>query len=83
MRWIIDGHNLIPHIPGLSLSDLDDEDKLILWIQEFLKGNHDSVELYFDKAAIGQTKNQVTGTSVYHPCGSKINCRPGDHPTLQ
>lgn len=61
MRWIIDGHNLIPHIPGLSLSDPDDEDKLILWIQEFLKGNHDSVELFFDKAAIGQPKNRSMG----------------------
>ncbi len=28
---------------------------------EFLKGNHDSVELFFDKAAIGQPKNRSMG----------------------
>jgi uncharacterized protein len=61
MRWIIDGHNLVPFIPGLSLADLDDENRLIEWVQQFLKGNHDSIELYFDKAAIGQPKTRSLG----------------------
>ena len=29
MPYIIDGHNLIPKIPGIDLQDLDDEQKLI------------------------------------------------------
>lgn len=61
MRWIIDGHNLIPNIPGISLADVDDEDQLIEWIQIFLKSNHDSIELYFDKAAIGRPKTRSLG----------------------
>jgi uncharacterized protein len=51
MQWIIDGHNLIPFVPGLSLSDLDDENALIGWLSEFVRAGSDSVELFFDKAA--------------------------------
>jgi predicted RNA-binding protein with PIN domain len=54
MQWIIDGHNLIPHVPGLSLSDPDDEDALIFWLQEYTRKTSDTIELFFDKAAIGQ-----------------------------
>lgn len=51
MQWMIDGHNLIPFVPGLSLSDLDDENALIDWLTEFLRGGGDSIEVFFDKAA--------------------------------
>lgn len=54
MKWIVDGHNLIPHVPGMSLSDLDDEQMLIAWLSEYIRCSRDSIELYFDRAAPGQ-----------------------------
>jgi len=35
MPYLIDGHNLIPYIPGLSLKDMDDEIALINLLQGF------------------------------------------------
>ena len=52
MQWIIDGHNLIPFVPGLSLSDPDDENALIDWLSEFVRSGGDTIELFFDKAAL-------------------------------
>lgn len=53
MSIIIDGHNLVPHIPGLSLSDLDDEQRLIEMVQEYCRIRRKQVELYFDNAPPG------------------------------
>ncbi len=50
MPYIIDGHNLIPKIPGLSLSNLDDENQLIELLQEFCRRSRKEVEVYFDNA---------------------------------
>ncbi len=52
MPYIIDGHNLIPKIPGINLSDLDDENQLIGLLQEFCRRSRKAVELYFDNAPI-------------------------------
>ncbi len=53
MRWIIDGHNLIPKVPGINLSDLDDEQALIAWLQEAARVMQDSIDVYFDQAPAG------------------------------
>ncbi|MBP1702274.1 MAG: hypothetical protein H6Q38_1381, partial [Chloroflexi bacterium] len=37
MPYIVDGHNLIPKIPGLSLRAIDDEMQLIELLQEFCR----------------------------------------------
>jgi len=50
MNYIIDGHNLIPNIPGLSLSDLDDEPRMIAIVREFCRLSRSHAELYFDGA---------------------------------
>jgi hypothetical protein len=50
MPYIIDGHNLIPKIPGLSLKALDDENQLIDLLQEFCRRSRKQVEVYFDNA---------------------------------
>ena len=42
MPFLIDGHNLIPHIRGLSLSQLDDELALLGLLNSFLKGTQKS-----------------------------------------
>ncbi len=53
MTLIIDGHNLIPHLPGVALSDPDDEDKLIKIIQDYCRVKGISAEIYFDGAPPG------------------------------
>jgi predicted RNA-binding protein with PIN domain len=56
MPYIIDGHNLIPKIPGINLQDFDDEQKLIDLLQEYARISQDNLELYFDRAPVGQAK---------------------------
>ena len=61
MRWIIDGHNLIPGIPGMRLSDLDDEQALITWLQEAARFMQDTIDVYFDGAPPGQPARRSHG----------------------
>lgn len=52
-RYVVDGHNLVPKVPGLSLSDPDDETKLISLLQSFCNALRCRVELFFDQAPHG------------------------------
>jgi predicted RNA-binding protein with PIN domain len=61
MPYIIDGHNLIPEIPGLDLQDIDDELQLIEMLQEFCRLRRKQVEIYFDNAPPGQLRVQKFG----------------------
>ena len=61
MSYIVDGHNLIPKIPGLSLRALDDEMQLIELLQEFCRLKRKKVELYFDNAPPGQAQVRSYG----------------------
>ena len=45
---IVDGHNLIPKIKGLSLKMLDDESELIQILQEYARLTRKKIEVYFD-----------------------------------
>ena len=53
MPIIIDGHNLIPKIPGLSLQAIDDEMQLIEMLQEYCRRSRKQVEVFFDNAPPG------------------------------
>jgi hypothetical protein len=53
MPYLIDGHNLIPKIPGLSLQAMDDEQQLIELLQEFCRRRRKQVEVFFDNAPPG------------------------------
>ena len=53
MPYIIDGHNLIPKVPGMSLRDIDDEIQLVQLLQEYCRTNRKKVEVYFDNAPPG------------------------------
>ena len=64
MPLIIDGHNLIPKIPGLSLEEADDEVQLIQLLQEFSRVRRAQVECYFDKAPQGYDRARRFGTVV-------------------
>ena len=61
MLLLIDGHNLIPKIPGLSLSDPDDEMQLLGMLQEYCRVQRQQAECFFDKAPLGQPRIQKHG----------------------
>ena len=66
MPYLIDGHNLIPKLPGLSLKSLDDEIQLIERLQEYCRKSGKKAEVYFDNAAPGQAGTQVFGRVKAH-----------------
>ncbi|MFN2196437.1 MAG: NYN domain-containing protein [Anaerolineales bacterium] len=72
MSYIIDGHNLIPKIPGLQLRDPEDEIKLIKILQAFCQRRRKQVEVYFDQAPPGSTGTRKFGmvTAVFVRQGS-------------
>ncbi len=61
MSVIIDGHNLIPKLNGLSLHDLDDEERLIELLQEYCRLSRKKVEVFFDNAPPTQARSQKFG----------------------
>jgi uncharacterized protein len=66
MAYLIDGHNLIPKIQGLSLAEMDDEEHLIELLQVFSRVRRQKVEVYFDRAPAGQKKERNYGTIKAH-----------------
>lgn len=62
MPYLIDGHNLIPKIRGLSLGAEDDEMQLIQLLQEFCRLSRKQVEVHFDNAPQGQPRARTYGT---------------------
>lgn len=66
MPTIIDGHNLIPKVRGLSLQRLDDEMELIQRLQTYCRVRRKSVEVYFDKAAPGHQGARSFGAVKAH-----------------
>ena len=61
MPYIIDGHNLIPKVPGLSLQLMDDEQQLVEMLQEFCRHQRKQVEVYFDNAPPGGVRARNLG----------------------
>jgi uncharacterized protein len=61
MPYLVDGHNLIPKIPGISLQDPDDELKLIRILLEYTRITQSSLEVYFDRAPAGYDKTRQLG----------------------
>ncbi len=66
MIYIIDGHNLIPKIPGLNLKQMNDEDMLISNLQEFSRIKQRKIEVFFDKAAPGFSGIKSAGCISVH-----------------
>jgi predicted RNA-binding protein with PIN domain len=61
MPYLIDGHNLIPKVPGLSLDAVDDEIQLVELLQEFCRQKGKHVEVFFDRAPPGGRRVRVFG----------------------
>lgn len=72
MPYLIDGHNLIGRMPGLSLSQPDDEDQLINWVTQYCNAVRRPAEIYFDNASPGLSGRKKYGrvTAVYVLSGS-------------
>lgn len=66
MTLLIDGHNLIPHLPGLDLAEADDEYQLIQLLQEYARLRRKSVEVYFDGAPAAQAGMRKFGRVQAH-----------------
>jgi predicted RNA-binding protein with PIN domain len=64
MPFIIDGHNLIPKIPGLNLSEMDDEMRLVEMLQEYCRLTRKQAEVFFDNAQPGQPRARNFGSVV-------------------
>lgn len=68
MPFIIDGHNLIAQVPGLDLSDPDDEMQLIEILQQYGRLHRKGkIECYFDNAPFreGQYLQRFGQVQVY------------------
>lgn len=61
MVILIDGHNLIPRIPGICLSDPDDENELIRVLQQYCRLRRRKVEVFFDRAPVGRAGTKQVG----------------------
>ena len=61
MPYLIDGHNLIPHVPGLRLQDPEDERALIEMLGAFCRRVNRRVEVFFDNASPGEGRRQKFG----------------------
>ncbi len=66
MLLIIDGHNLIPHLPGLSLADVEDEAALIRLLQDYARLRRKAIEVFFDRAPAGQAGVRKAGRVQAH-----------------
>jgi hypothetical protein len=66
MIYLIDGHNLIPKVPGLALGQVDVETLLLERLQVFARVRRKQVEVFFDGAPPGQSGKRKAGTITVH-----------------
>jgi len=66
MPTIIDGHNLIPQIPGIELSDPDDEAKLIKRLRAYCDRSNRKVTVYFDSGFPGKEQSSLSHNLSVH-----------------
>ena len=64
MPYIIDGHNLIPKIPGLNLGEMDVELSLIKMLQDYCRKHEVRIEVFFDKASQGHAGTRKHGRVI-------------------
>jgi predicted RNA-binding protein with PIN domain len=82
MPYLIDGHNLIPKIPSLSLKHTDDEMQLVEMLQVFCQRKRKKVDVYFDRAPPGQAKVRSFGSVTAHFVREQISADLAIHHRL-
>jgi len=74
MPYLIDGHNLIAQMPGLSLSDPDDEVQLVLRLRRFAAHKRQKITVVFDHGIPGGwSRDLSTGPVKVIFAGSHTN----------
>lgn len=53
MPYLIDGHNLIPHMHNMSLQQVDDEEKLLAILEPFFRKISKKATIFFDRGQPG------------------------------
>jgi predicted RNA-binding protein with PIN domain len=66
MPYLVDGHNLIPHIPGITLKDLEDEKALIGLLERFASQERTRIEVFFDQAPPSRAGSRSFGLVKAH-----------------
>ena len=60
MPYLIDGHNLIAHMPGLALSDPDDEVQLVLHLRRYSARKKQKITVVFDHGIPGGWSRELS-----------------------
>ncbi len=63
-QLLIDGHNLIGQLPGLSLADFDDEEKLVAMLRQYAARRRARIVVVFDSGRPGGRLRALTGGGV-------------------
>jgi predicted RNA-binding protein with PIN domain len=61
VRYLIDGHNLIGRLPGISLEADDDEARLLAVLRSFCARERSAATVYFDGAVIASSREAGRG----------------------
>jgi predicted RNA-binding protein with PIN domain len=64
IQLLIDGHNLIPRIPGLSLSQIDDEEKLVGLLRKYATHHRAQIVVVFDSGNLTGRSRELSGGGV-------------------
>ena len=74
MPYLIDGHNLIAQIPGLTLADPDDEVRLVLRLRQYAARKKQKITVVFDHGMPGGWSRELsTGPVQVVFAGSHTN----------
>ena len=63
-QLLIDGHNLIGQMPGLSLADFDDEEKLVAFLRKHAARKRARIVVVFDSGQPGGRSRHLSGGGV-------------------
>src|SRR5687768_975828 len=64
MRYLVDGHNLIAHLPDIDLADPDDEVKLVLKLRQFAARSKKKITVVFDGGLPGGISHELSTSNV-------------------
>ena len=64
LQLLIDGHNLIGQMPGLSLADFDDEEKLVAALRRFAARRRARIVVVFDSGLPGGLSRELSRGGV-------------------
>lgn len=64
LQLLIDGHNLIGKMPGLSLADFDDEEKLVAMLRKYATRRRARIVVVFDSGSPGGRSGELSGGGV-------------------